>query len=158
MAASASSWKHDRFTEGRSIPYKAVWNDDQFALMSKGLIPKGMEDKRFIYYDAPHLFICRSWTGQPVYRLAVVQGSNGYEVTEALSSIEFAAEAGTDSFYQAKLLDFLLSNLLLGESKLFPLPPGAEEKTHRGALQHAISGTGYGEQSHKPKKPWWRVW
>jgi hypothetical protein len=46
-----------------------------------------MEDKWFIYYDEPHLFLHRSWSGQPVYRLAITQGDKGFEVAESLWSI-----------------------------------------------------------------------
>jgi hypothetical protein len=164
--ASASSWKHKRFTEGKSIPYKAVWNDDQFTRVTKGLKALEMEDRWLVFYEAPHVFFHRSWTGQPVYKLTVIRSSNGYEVTEALSSINFTTDPAEDSLYQAKLLDFLVSNLLLGESKPFPLPPGVEKQACPGAIQHTISGTGYREQLNAPekqqlncpKKPRWRIW
>lgn len=157
-AVCPGSWKDRRFKEGKPVPYKAVWNDEQFARVSMGLRALVMEDKWFIFYEEPHVFFHRSWTGQPVYRLTVIQAPNGYEVTQALSCINFTAEPGEDSIYQAKLIDFLVSNLLLGESKPFPLPPGVAEQPHSGVLQHAISGTGYSEQSNGPKKPWWRFW
>jgi hypothetical protein len=100
----------------------------------------------------------RSWSGQPVYRLAIVQGNKGFEVAESLWSTELASARGADSDYQAKLLDFLISNLLLGQSKHFPMPAGSENHTHPGALQHVISGTGYAEELPKLRKPWWRFW
>jgi hypothetical protein len=157
-AVFPTSWKGRRFTEGKPVPYKAVWNDDQFARISMGLRALEMEDKWFIFYEAPHLFFHRSWTGQPVYKLTLVHGSDGYEVTEALSATSFTADAKADSIYQAKLLDFLVSVLLLGESKPFPLPPGVQDQTDRDVLQHAITGTYYSEQTSNLKKPWWRFW
>jgi hypothetical protein len=117
-----------------------------------------MEDKWFIYYEEPHLYLHRSWSGQPVYRLAITQRSQGFDVTESLWSIELASASGADSAYQAKLLDFLISNLLLGQSKRFPMPTGIQDHSHPGLLQHVISGTGYAEDASKPKKPWWRFW
>jgi hypothetical protein len=157
------SWKNRSFKEGKPISYKAIWSDEQFARIGMGFRALEMEDKWFIFYEAPHIFFHRSWTGQPVYKLTVLHGSNGYEVTEALSSISFTTDVESDSVYQARLLDFLISNLLLGESKPFPLPPGVENQTHSGALQHAVSGTGYSEQPYNkqpdhPRKPWWRFW
>lgn len=152
------SWKDRRFKEGKPIPYKAVWNHEQFARISMGFRALTMEDKWFIFYEAPDIFFHRSWTGQPVYRLTVVHSSNGYEVTEARSSINFTTDDDADSIYQVKLLDFLVCNLLLGESKPFPLPPGVGKQTHPGAIQHAISGTAYGEQPTNSKKAWWRFW
>jgi len=156
--AYASSWKHEPFTDGKPILYKAVWGDDQFARIRAGLVPRQMEDKWFIFYEDPHVFFHRSWTGQPIYRLTVARITDGYEVTEALSSLDFEKEAGADPIYQVKLLDFLVCTLLLGKPRPFPLPSGAEEQTHPGALQHVISGTSYREESTNPRKPWWRFW
>jgi|HubBroStandDraft_6_1064221.scaffolds.fasta_scaffold503226_1 hypothetical protein len=158
MSAASSSWKHTPFREGKPIPYRATWSDVEFTSIRAGLIPAQMEDKWFIYYDEPHLFLHRSWSGQPVYRLAIVQGNKGFEVAESLWSTELASARGADSDYQAKLLDFLISNLLLGQSKHFPMPAGSENHTHPGALQHVISGTGYAEELPKLRKPWWRFW
>jgi hypothetical protein len=79
-------------------------------------------------------------------------------VTEVLASVDFAPHAGADVTYHAKSLDFFVSNLLLGESKPFPLPQGYLEKGRPGVFQHGISGTGYKEEPHPSKKPWWRFW
>ena len=118
-----------------------------------------MEDKRFIYYEEPHLFLHRSWTGAPVYRLSLNSVPGGAEVMEALWSQELAdtSTPTQGAEYQVRLLDFLLSNLLLGQSKPFPVPFGLQEPNH-GVLQHIVSGTGYPQSSAKPKKPWWRIW
>jgi hypothetical protein len=116
-----------------------------------------MEDKWFIFFEDPYLFFHRSWTGAPAYKLTISRTSTGYEVQAAHSAIEFAQGQEMDSIYQAELLDFLVSNFLLGERKSFPLPPDAKASTPSGALQHAISGSGYAE-THKNRKPWWRFW
>ena len=72
MHASSTSWKHEPFKEVVPIPYQAAFDGKQFAKLKEGLIPEQMEDKWFIYYEEPNLFIHRSWTGQPVYRLRLV--------------------------------------------------------------------------------------
>ena len=90
----------------------------------------------FIYYEEPHLFFQRSWTDQPVYRLTLNPTLKGAEVTEALVP-DLAAALNPDLNYQTKLLDFLLSNLLLGHSKPFPMPQGVREPMP-GIFQHHI--------------------
>jgi hypothetical protein len=85
-AASPTSWEREPFTSGVSIPYKAVFSEKQFARLKIGLVPKRMEDKWFIYYEEPHLFLHRSWTGQPVYCLALRKTPDGAEIDEALWS------------------------------------------------------------------------
>ena len=159
MHASAKSWRHDSFREGIPIAYQATFDCQQFARLQEGLVPREMEDKWFIYYEEPYLFLHRSWTGQPVYRLTLNSVPGGAHVTEALWSKDLADAStptqGAD--YQVRLLDFLLSNLLLGQSKPFPMPPDLQEPMH-GVFQHIVAGTGYRQSSATPKKPWWRIW
>ena len=90
MPASGSSWKRKPFKDGLPLPYQATFDSEQFARLKEGLIPREMEDKWFIYYEEPHLFLHRSWTGQPVYRLKLRAVSNGAEVIETLWSKDLA--------------------------------------------------------------------
>jgi hypothetical protein len=114
--------KLEPFTTGVSVPFTARYSHEEYARLQEGLIPKAMEDKWFIYFDEPHFFLHRSWTGQPVYRVKLAGDPDGAIVTEAL--------------------DFLIGNLLLGKTKPFPMPPEVVEPA-RGAIQHAVSGTRY---------------
>jgi hypothetical protein len=146
MGASASSWKRNPFVEGIPLPYKANFSLEQLDRLKVGLIPRRMEDKWFIYFDEPHLFLHRSWTGQPVYRLSLKCSSDGAEVTETLWAMEIAESSKLGVDYQVQLLDFLVSNLLLGQAKQFPLPGGIDEPKH-GVFQHSIAGTGFPEKN-----------
>jgi len=162
MAASESSWRRTPFTEGVPILYRANFDMEQFARLKKGHIPHGMDDKWFVYYAEPHLFFHRSWTGRPVYRLTLKTRPEGAEVLEALWSRDLAASSKKGPDYERHLLDFLVSNLILGEAKPFPLPPGLGPPTD-GAFQHNVSGTGYPEaaplKEPRPQaKPWWQFW
>jgi hypothetical protein len=117
-----------------------------------------MKDKWFIYCEEPHLFFHRSWTGQPIYRLTLTAlADGGATVTEALWSKELAVASKDGLDYQVRLVDFLVANLLLGQSKRFPLPSTLAEPMP-GVFQHHISGTGYPEAPTQRKKPWWRIW
>jgi hypothetical protein len=154
MRATPASWEHKPFKDVVPIPYQATFNAMQFARLRMGLVPQEMEDKWFIYFDEPYLCVHRSWTGQPVYRLMLKQLPDGAEVAEAPWSREIADAASTSQGpdYQTRLLDFLLSNLILGQSKPFPMPSGFQEAAH-GVFQHHISGTGYRQSRTKPHKP-----
>jgi hypothetical protein len=156
MPVSATSWKRESFKKGVPLPYQAAFDSEQFARLKTGLIPREMEDKWFIYYEEPHLFLHRSWTGQPVYRLTLKNVPTGAEVIEALWSKDLADASKLNFDYQVRLLDFLVSNLLLGQAKPFPAPGLTEPM--RGVFQHHISGTGFPELPTAPKKPWWRIW
>ena len=116
-----------------------------------------MEDKWFVYYEGRELFFHRSWTGQPVYRISLATlEDGGAEVTETLWSKELAVASKDGPDYQARLLGFLVANLLLGQSLPFPLPSNLREPMP-GVFQHHISGTGFPDVQHTSKK-WWRFW
>lgn len=126
------------FVSGHAVPYSASFKADEFDRLRNGLIPEAMEDKWFIYYEAPHLYLHRSWTGQAVYRVHLDETDSGATVREAHCAVE-----NTSPAYEAAVLDFLIANLLLGQATPFPLPPGADGAD--GILQHHIAGTGYPE-------------
>lgn len=125
MPASSTSWKCEPFNQGVPLPYQAIFDSGQFAQIKEGFVPKGMDDRWFIYYEEPHLFLHRSWTGIPVYRLKLEHCANGAQVTESLLSIDLANVANQaipqeELNYLAALVDFLVSTLLLHQRKPFP--------------------------------------
>jgi hypothetical protein len=152
MSTTSKSWKWEPFEECVPIPYHAAFDAEQFVRLKVGLIPRTMEDKWFIYYEEPELFFHRSWTGQPVYRLRLTTlDDGGATVSEALWSKELAATSRDGPDYQVQLLDFLVANLLLGQSRPFPLPPGLQERVP-GVFQHHIAVTGFPESRLSSKK------
>ena len=46
-----------------TIPFRRSYSLEEFARLQVGDIPRSMDDKWFIYYEDPHLFLHRSWTG-----------------------------------------------------------------------------------------------
>jgi hypothetical protein len=145
MKAKADSWKREPFVAGDAVLYRASFTSGELERLSAGLVPKQMEDKWFVYFEEPYLYLHRSWTGQPVFRVKLRPSEAGAEVEEALWSGPQNPEK-TDIAYQAQLLDFIVSNLLLGQSKPFPRPAGVKESLP-GAFQHHVAGTGYREAS-----------
>ena len=142
MPANAKSWTHLPFGAGVPVPYRAELDAEQFSRLKAGLIPRVMEDKWFIYYEEPNLFLHRGWTGHPVFRLTVKAVLDGAKVIEAVLSQEVAQNSKWDVEYSARLLDFLICNLLLGQQKPFPAPADVPESVGK-LFQHHISGTGY---------------
>ena len=106
MTASSASRKSEPFREGIPIPYRAVFSSEEFSRLKTGLVPQTMEDKWFVYYEEPHLFFHRSWTGKPVYRLTLNITSKEAQIVESLWSKDSVHDAKTDVNYQAQLVDF----------------------------------------------------
>jgi len=144
MRATAESWKREPFTEGVALAYRAEFSAAQFERLRQGLIPREMEDKWFVYYDEPFLYWHRSWTGKPVYRVELVFDGNTAGVIDAQISKALGANA-TELAHQAQMLEFLIGNLMLGQSRPFPRPPGLKEPAP-GVFQHHIAGTAYPER------------
>ena len=144
MAATADSWEHEPFTAGTRIPYEATFAADDVARLEAGLVPETMEDKWFVHFEAPYVFLHRSWTGKPVYRVELKRESNSASVVEALWAGDASAADEANTAYQALLLEFLIANLLLGQARPFPRPADAQEAVP-GILQHHVAGTGLQE-------------
>lgn len=153
--ATSSSWNSKPFVEGVSLQYRAQFTQDQFNRIVLGLIPQEMEDKWFIYFVEPYLFLHRSWTGEPVYRLSLELGPEFAEVAECMLEKKWIGQLHIDLDHHAALVDFIVSNLLLGMTKPFPVPDQIDEPG-RSVYQHSVSGTAYKEISST--RPWWKFW
>jgi hypothetical protein len=73
---------------GKSIdnPHKIAielcFSQEQYNLLKKGLKPKQMEDKWYIYFQDEWLFFHRSWTGYGIYKAEIVQNNEKYYINE----------------------------------------------------------------------------
>ena len=137
------------------IPFEAHYSAAEFTLIRKGLVPEVMEDKWFIYHEGGSVFFHRSWTGAAVFRVDFQEGRDGFAVAGAVCAREII-EAG-ESAHQARIVAFLIGNLLLGRSLPFPVPEGTGTLPP-GVLQHSVSGTAYPEIVHPMRRPWWMFW
>lgn len=143
MKAEATSWECTPFENGVPITVEVEGTAEDFANIEMGFIPQRMEDKWFIYYEAPYLYLHRSWTGRPVYRLETEKADEKFSITEALFSSELAKKDELE--YAGKLAKFLVSNILLGREVDFPVPSGVKEPAP-GVYQHHVAGSGYREE------------
>ncbi len=125
----------------------------EWAEISQGLVPRGMEDKWFIFAEADILRLVRSWTGFCIFELQTRATDRGDRVVDsAWVNCDPVQYHSGDVEYDAALLAFLIDHLLLGRPRPFPLPrseipspvPGA------GLFQHHIAGTGVPEVEY----PW----
>ncbi len=56
MAVQASMWKRVPFTSGVQVPCDISVSLEEFTRIQQGLLPEGMEDKWFVFYETPYLF------------------------------------------------------------------------------------------------------
>jgi hypothetical protein len=145
------------------VPFADSYSAEEYAAIVRGLVPREMEDKWFIYEDRGAVYFHRSWTGACIFRVRFEAAKGRYRVAEVLVSRDPEQYAGgqteRDEQYEPRLLRFLIDNLLLGRQTPFPLPAGAPDAGSE-IFQHHVAGTGY-PVSRSPiarPKSWWRFW
>jgi hypothetical protein len=151
--ATRQDGKHSDLVDGVDIPYRASFSHDDWTAIKLGLVPQAMEDKWFIFYEAPNLYLSRSWTGYTVFQLTFDEMGPDAVLLEALCARDVVSRSTAS--YQAQLLHWLIHNLLLGAAEPFPLPPG--DDGHDGLYQHNVAGTACAEtKAALPQKRWWQ--
>lgn len=147
--ASANSYKTKPMPDKTTgLQYSAIFSKSEFAIMRRGLVPRFLDDKWFIFCDNKTLFFHRSGTGHCIYRVELIVKGGKYHVSRALvnrDSMEYSQE---DTAYDTRMLHFIIRCVLLKEHLLFPLAPGAcEGSTQEALVVPSASVT-----------PWWKFW
>lgn len=146
MAATRDSWKSVLLGSTVPLPYSATFAADEAILLRRGLVPRQMEDKWFIFWEGDSLFLHRSWSGQGIYRVDFRQAGNDLEVTRALvtaGTLQYRRRADHE---EVALLDFLIRGLLLHQPVAFPVPADEPMYGVPGVYQANVTGTGYPER------------
>ncbi len=86
MKATRKSWTHWRFGYGRRFAYGRAFTAQETTRLELGIIPEEMEHKWFIYFDEPYLYLHRSWSGLPVWRVRLQRTETGMTAVEACAS------------------------------------------------------------------------
>ena len=69
--------------EKELIPLDGYYSELDVERMMKGIIPKDMDDKWFIYYRDGWLYFHRSWTGFCIFQVKLSNSKSGKQITEA---------------------------------------------------------------------------
>jgi hypothetical protein len=154
--ARRDRWKTSSMPARTSeLAYSAEFSQAEFERISRGLVPREMENKWFIFLEDGCLFFHRSWTGHCIYRVELEPLGDKHVVRCAEANRDPDEYKQTDDAYDSELLSFLVDVLLLGKRRDFPVPPGAESP--RGVYQHVVAGTGLREEP-ATRRPWWKFW
>lgn len=146
--ATPDSWKTVPMPESVAVlDYTAEFTAEEFGRISRGLVPECMEDKWFVYLKDNTLHLHRSWTGHCIYQVEFGCDGDKCSVERVTVNRDPSQYNERDDLYDARLLDFLIRNLLLGQNLPFPMPPLAlPPDAPKGLHQHHVSGTGYPEK------------
>ena len=121
------------------LPWSRAFDAAEHARVASGLVPEQMEDKWFVFYEAPWLWLHRSWTGIAIYGVKLREEDGGSVVEEAWANRAPEQYRETDDAADARMLAFLVDRLLLGKDVSFPVREGfPAEKV--SLLQHHVVG------------------
>jgi hypothetical protein len=144
MRADASSWQNRPAPDTREdLAFAAEFTPAEAERLARGLVPRQMEDKWFVYFADGWLRFHRSWTGVFVYALRIEESPAGWRVAESWVSRDAAHYGGKDVEYDRRLVRFLIDALLLGRRDArFPMPAGSPAGPP-GLVQHSIVGRAF---------------
>src|SRR5688572_18541891 len=98
--ATKATWSNHPIDNPKRIAIDLRFTKTQFAKLVKGLIPREMEDKWFIYYEEEWLYFHRSWTGYGWYKAQVIKTADYYSINE------FWAERNHEKYKNEDAMNF----------------------------------------------------
>jgi len=120
-AAQPDDWNTEVFPQEVSeVTLNRPFSLDEIALIKRGVVPKEMEDKWFIYWQDDGLFFYRSWTGFCIYIVCFDVTEDGAEMTSAAINRDPDQYNCTDDAYDAEMISYLIEVLLLHRPATFP--------------------------------------
>lgn len=112
--ATSETWKHISIDKPKKINVDLFFTYEQFEKIKRGLIPKEMEDKWFIYFDKGWLYFHRSWTGFGIYKAQIREASNGYRINEFWAERNEEKYSNDDDQIDIETFTSLIARGLLG--------------------------------------------
>ena len=100
--------------------------------MKRGLIPRQVEDKWFIYFEESWIYFHRSWTGPCVYGIRFESSAACILAVESWVSRDPEQYQGTQRGYDQLVAKFLIDAFLLGKPATFPVPSNLPLDTPKG--------------------------
>ena len=119
--AEETDWKALPMPElNTAIPLGLLYHKKQLMMMRRGVIPREMEDKWFVYWKDDTLYFHRSWTGFCIYIVRFICEDMGAKAGAAVINRDPDQYGGTDDTYDAQMIQYLISVLLLRRPGKFP--------------------------------------
>ena len=111
--ARREDWKTSEMPEAAvSLEVDRRYTPQEFARLRFGVVPRSMEEKWFVFYEAPWLYLHRSWTGLCVYQVRFEEEESGARVAEAIVNRDAMQYGGTSPAGDATALLYLLDSVI----------------------------------------------
>src|SRR5689334_751037 len=111
--ARRTDWKAIEMPATRAqLNFERVFSPEDFARLTFGVIPSSMEEKWFVFFESPWLYLHRSWTGECVYQIRFEQCPGGVGIAEAIARGEADGTGGHGAGVEAERLMYLLESIV----------------------------------------------
>lgn len=94
------------------ISVEKFYSQDEFDQLSAGVIPETMEDKWFVFYESPWLYLHRSWTGLFVFKVRFEPVTGGMAIAEVLVNRDPHQYTETERGHDITMLETLLDSCI----------------------------------------------
>ncbi len=109
--AKRDDWKTQPMPSASTkIALEKFYSQEEFDRIAAGLIPEQMEDKWFIFYEAPWLYLHRSWTGFCIFKVRFEVVGESVKIAEVEVNREQGQQLNTDHERDASMLGILLDS------------------------------------------------
>ncbi len=96
------------------IPFEKAFSLEEMSSLIRGSVPRGMDEKWFVYFENNALHLHRSWTGFCIFRVHFALTSNGWFSTHMEANRHNDQYSSNDAAEDLRLLDALLGMLFQG--------------------------------------------
>ncbi|MEH1868518.1 MAG: hypothetical protein V7K69_26460 [Nostoc sp.] len=109
--AKRDDWKTEEMpSASTNLTVEKVYSQEEFNRIAAGIIPEQMEDKWFIFYEAPWLYLHRSWTGFCIFKVRFQVLGESVKIVEVQVNRDPAEYSNTDDERDASMLEILLDS------------------------------------------------
>ncbi|MEH2208810.1 MAG: hypothetical protein V7K53_32865 [Nostoc sp.] len=109
--AKRNDWKTELMPSvSKNITLEKVYSQEEFDRIAAGVIPEQMEDKWFIFYEAPWLYLHRSWTGFCIFKVRFEVVAENVKIAQVEVNRDPAQYSNTDDERDASMLAILLDS------------------------------------------------
>jgi hypothetical protein len=128
--ARRTDWKVIEMPATRAhLNVERVFAPEDFARLTFGVIPRSMEEKWFVFFESPWLYLHRSWSGECIYQIRFEQCPGGVGIAEAIARREVGGTGEHSAGGAAGRLMYLLESIVqrnhrYGNVRVFPGAPG----------------------------------
>jgi len=103
-----------------SLGMNREFSEYESYLISKGLLPKGSDDKWLIFREGDKLYFHRSWTGLCIYEVHLQMRDTRIYFSSCYINRNPKQYPGTNDAYDLALINWLVDELLLSKPSPFP--------------------------------------